>query len=147
MTAGRLPGAPQGKLPGQLSELEAAFPTQTHEGAEWNRLRCHFCQPVVTDGDGSTFTRQLGAESPRDSPLRVPTLYQTRLTVPPGNRPHCHTGIQCAQRDTSLLCGLRRSSRNVSSCFIDTGSDPSDSSLVLRTSRESAESDPELQNH
>ena len=41
VTAGRLPGAPQGKLPGQLSELEAAFPTQTHEGAEWNRLRCH----------------------------------------------------------------------------------------------------------
>ena len=54
MTAGRLPGAPQGKLPGQLSELEAAFPTLAHEGAEWNRLRCHLCQPVVTDGDGST---------------------------------------------------------------------------------------------
>ena len=30
---------------------------------------------MVTDGDGSTFTRQLGAESPRDSPLRVLTLY------------------------------------------------------------------------
>ena len=49
---------------------------------------------------------QLDAESPRDGPLRVPTLYLT------------------------LQCNFR-------------GSDPSNSSLVLRTSRESAESGPE----
>ncbi|MBQ6505188.1 MAG: hypothetical protein IJI57_14870 [Flexilinea sp.] len=34
VTAGRLPGAPQGKLPGQLSELEAAFPILAGEGAK-----------------------------------------------------------------------------------------------------------------
>ena len=71
-------------------------------------------------------------------------ILMTMLTVSTGNRPHCHPSIQFAQRDTPLLCGLRRSSRNVSSCFVDTGSDPSNSSLMLRTSRESAESDPEL---